>query len=51
MDESVPEQLTESGVELMEAQVAVVVIVVVAEEVLHGALHQALVQVLLGGDL
>lgn len=43
--------LTESRVELMQAEVAVVVVVVVTQQVLHGALQQAVLQVLLHGDL
>lgn len=45
------EVLTESGVELMQAEMSVVVVVVVTQQVLHGALQQAFLQVLLHGDL
>lgn len=43
--------LTESCVELVQAEVAVVVVVVVPQQVLHGALQQTVLHVLLHGDL
>lgn len=43
--------LTESRVELVQAEVAVVVVVVVTQQVLHGALQQTVLQVLLHRDL
>lgn len=45
------ESLTEGRVELVQAEMPVVVVVVVAQQVLHGALQQAVLQVLLHGDL
>lgn len=45
------ESLTEGRVELVQAEMSVVVVVVVAQQVLHGALQQAVLQVLLHGDL
>lgn len=44
-------RLTEGGVELMKRKVAVIVVVIVADEVLHGALQKAILQVLLCGYL
>lgn len=44
-------ELTESCVELMQAEVAVVVVVVVPQQVLHGALQQTVLHVLLHGHL
>lgn len=35
----------------MQAEVSVVVVVVIAQQVLHGALQQAVLQVLFYGDL
>lgn len=43
--------LTESCVELVQAEVSVVVVVVVSQEVLHGAFQQAVLQVLFHRDL
>lgn len=43
--------LTESRVELVQAEMAVVVVVVVPQQVLHGALQQSVLHVLLHGDL
>lgn len=43
--------LTEGCVELVQAEVAVVVVVVVSQQVLHGALQQTVLHVLLHGDL
>lgn len=43
--------LTESCVELVQAEVAVVVVVVVPQQVLHGTLQQTVLHVLLHGDL
>lgn len=45
------QSLTEGRVELVQAEMPVVVVVVVAQQVLHGALQQAVLQVLLHRDL
>lgn len=50
-EEEEDEGLTEGCVELVQAEVAVVVVVVVAQQVLHGALQQAVLHVLLRRDL
>lgn len=43
--------LTESCVELVQAEVAVVVVVVVPQQILHGALQWTVLHMLLHGDL
>lgn len=40
-------RLTESSVELVHTQVSVIVVVIVSQQILHSALHQTLLQVLL----
>lgn len=45
------ELLTEGRVELVQAEMSVVVVVIIAQQVLHGALQQVVLQVLLHGDL
>lgn len=50
-NERAEQSLTEGRVELVQAEMPVVVVVVVAQQVLHGALQQAVLQVLLHGDL
>ena len=44
-------RLTESCVELVQAEVSIIVVVIVPQQVLHGALQQAVLQVLFHGDL
>lgn len=47
----IEERLTESCVELVQAEVSIVVVVVITQQVLHGALQQAVLQVFLHRDL
>lgn len=51
MNKRPAESLTKSRVELVQAEMSIVVVVVIAQQVLHGALQQVVLKMLLHGDL